>query len=263
MIDIHCHLLPGLDDGPVDMQHAILLARSAVRDGVTTVIATPHYRRGVFDTNARLIRQSAAQLNAELKIRHIPLRVMTGQEIRVHDQLLEELEAGRLLPLGQSSNVLLELPSSRIPERFEDLLHELRIAGWTPVIAHPERNTVIASDPDKLAIWVNEGALCQLTSHSLTGRFGNKVKAAAWELCRRNLIHFIASDAHNETSRPCELKMAYELVSCKLGSTQADYYMRNARSISHNMPIVRKPTQPRRRALRFFAGWSLFKGNNV
>lgn len=259
MIDIHCHLLHDLDDGSIAMEDAVAMARYAVRDGVSTIFATPHYNRGRYDTAPAAIREKARELRMELERREIPLRVLIGQEIRVHSQLLEELEAASLLPLGDSSYVLLEFPSSRIPHRFEELLHELRIAGLRPIIAHPERNAEIAADPDKLALLVERGALCQITSHSLTGRFGRRVKSAALDLCRRNLAHFIASDAHNATTRPYELGSAYKVAAEKLGAEFVDYYMRNAKAVVHNIPVIGKPALQRRRTKSLFRDWSLFR----
>ncbi|UVI27911.1 tyrosine-protein phosphatase [Paenibacillus spongiae] len=259
MIDLHCHLLHGLDDGPTSLEESISLAQSAVDDGATTIYATPHYRAGRYDTEAADIRERTGLLNAELRKRQIPLRVLPGQEIRVYDGLLDDLEEGKLLPLGESTYLLLEFSASNVPARFDDTLHELRIAGWTPIIAHPERNAELAADPDKLKSLVDNGALCQVTSHSLTGRFGSKVKSAAIEMCRRNLIHFIASDSHNGTTRPFELRSAYEVAETKLGQDTIAYYERNARAVIHNLEVQPKPTLYRKRQLRLFAGWSPFK----
>ncbi|GGD65719.1 tyrosine-protein phosphatase [Paenibacillus nasutitermitis] len=259
MIDIHCHLLHGLDDGPADLEEAVLLAGYAAEDGATVVCATPHYRIGRYDTKAKDILLAVDDLNSELKERGIPLRVLGGQEIRAHEEILDGLKTGNLLPLGYSSYVLVEMPSGRLPYRFDEMIHELRIAGWTPIIAHPERNAEIAADPDKLVTLVGNGALCQITSHSLTGRFGKPVKALAWELCRRNLVHLIASDAHNASTRPYELRAAYKALSARLGTELTDYYERNARSVIHDMPVKRRPMQGRRKTMRLFAGWSIFK----
>ncbi|QHW34308.1 tyrosine protein phosphatase [Paenibacillus rhizovicinus] len=259
MIDMHCHLLPGLDDGPDHLEEAVNLARCAASEGVTAIIATPHYRRGVYETDAGQVRQAAEHLSDELRRRRIPLLVQAGQEIRVYDEMVADLEAGRLLPLGNSSYVLLELPSARIPLRIEDTLHELRIAGWTPIIAHPERNAQIAADPDQLVRLAGFGAAAQLTSHSLTGRFGKAIKAAALELCRRNLVHTIASDAHNGTTRPYELRAAHDIVTAKLGRDFAASYERNARAVWQDTPLEHgKLTERRSAVTRLLAKWSPF-----
>ncbi|MFD0713730.1 tyrosine-protein phosphatase [Paenibacillus sp. GCM10027626] len=262
MIDLHCHLLHGIDDGPETMDQSLALARAACNTGITTIFATPHYRAGRFDTTPEQIRAKTAELNAELKNNQIPLQVLAGQEIRVYEGLLEDLEAGKVLPLGNSQYVLLEFSSSLLPYRFEDTLHELLIAGWRPIIAHPERNAEIAEAPEKLAELVRQGAYCQVTSHSLTGRFGRKVKSLAIEMGRRNIVHFIASDAHNETTRPYELVAAYKTAAAKIGAELADSYLSNAQAVLHNIPL--EPLKPRVmsnyvRQLRLFAGWSPFK----
>lgn len=246
MIDMHCHILPGVDDGPDHLEAAVQLALNAASEGVTDVIATPHYRRGLYETSAARIKLETQVLNAELRSRGISLVVHSGQEIRVCDNLLEDLEAGKLLPLGNTSYVLLELPFSRIPERFEDTLHEMRVAGWTPVIAHPERNAIIAANPDELARFAEYGAAAQVTSHSLTGRFGNATKAAAIELCRRHLIHMIASDAHNDTSRPYELRTAFDVVAGKLGVELAACFVRNANAVLGGALLERGEPAPKR-----------------
>ncbi|QHT61923.1 tyrosine protein phosphatase [Paenibacillus lycopersici] len=260
MIDMHCHLLPGLDDGPDHLEEAVELARRAAYDGVTAIIATPHYRPGAYETDAGRIRREAENMNAELRKRRIPLIVQPGQEIRVYDNLVADLEAGRLLPLGKSAYVLLELPSSRIPLRIEDMLHELRIAGWTPIIAHPERNAQIAADPSQFERLADYGAMAQLTSHSLTGRFGKAVKSAALELCRRNLVQTIASDAHNATTRPYELLAAHDIVAAKLGRALSAAYERNARAVWHDAPMERSNLPERRSAMsRLLAKLPTFK----
>ncbi|GGF98631.1 tyrosine-protein phosphatase [Paenibacillus abyssi] len=258
MIDIHSHILHGMDDGPARLEDSVELAVAAVNNGVTAIIATPHHKE-TFHNDAIKVEQAVKELNFILNARGIPLYVYPGQEIRAHEKLLEDLESGKLHTLGSSSYLLIEFPSSRIPERFEDTIHELSIAGLTPIIAHPERNAEIAGRPERLAELVLAGALCQVTSHSLTGIFGRKVLRLAYTLIQRNLIHLIASDAHNLTTRPYQLLEAYNVVSSRFGLSTTEYFKANAYAVLHNLSILRRPYIAPRGPGRLLAGWPSFK----
>jgi len=188
MIDIHSHILPGLDDGARDLEQSLELARQAVREGIHTVIATPHHRNGRYDNPGGAVRQAAEALARELAAAGIPLKLRCGQEIRVYAELPEDLERGEALTLNGSRYLLLELPSGYVPQGMDELLHELRVMGRVPVIAHPERNRELAADPGRLAAWVRQGVLLQLTSHSVSGALGPRLARLCLDWCRRNLV---------------------------------------------------------------------------
>lgn len=257
MIDIHSHILPFMDDGAADLKAALVMAQDAHNDGITTVIATPHHANGVYMNPAQEIGAAVEQLNEKLREAGNPLLVLPGQEIRIYGDLLDDLERGELLTLAGSRYILLEMPSSRVPRSMEETCHELIIQGYVPVIAHPERNAEIADDPSRLVKLIELGALGQLTAQSIAGTFGNKLQKLSLELCRRNAIHVIASDAHDHLNRPFGLSEAYAVVQKELGNTAFDFFQHNARLIAANEEIVRvNPVQSSGKLHRLFGFFS-------
>lgn len=231
MIDIHSHILPGLDDGAADLSQAVEMAQLAVAEGIHTIIATPHHRNGRYDNPAQVVEKAVARLVEELKGRQIALTVLPGQEVRSYRELLPGIEAGEVMGLHRTKYLLLELPSRGIPEQLDADLHELGVMGIVPIIAHPERNREIVANPDRLLAMIERGALSQVTAHSLNGGFGARVQRDALELCRRRLVHFVASDAHHPQLRPFGLQEAYELIAHRFGEQEAFYYRGNAEAV--------------------------------
>jgi len=216
------------------------MAKAAVADGIRTIAATPHHNDGDYVNEKIAILAAVEQLNAALKDISIPLTVVPGQEVRLYDSLVEDLYSGsNLLTINHSKYLLLEFPSGEVPSNAQETLHELGILGIIPIIAHPERNRAIAARPDLMLELVEAGALGQVTSQSLVGRFGPKVQKTAEELCRRNLVHLVASDAHNNTTRPFLMKEAVGWVGRELGETYRQYYLTNAEHVVFDRPIQR------------------------
>lgn len=228
MIDLHCHLLPGMDDGPETVDEALELARLAVKEGIEIVYATPHHLRYPYRNDANAVKKAVAAFAESLRSANIPLEIRSGQEIRVGPELIRTAGEHTLLPLQGTHYVLLELPSTGIPETLDDCLHECRVNGWIPLIAHPERNRDIMRDPEKLRPWIEAGAVSQITAHSLTGGFGKETAAAAVELCRLRLAHVVSSDAHNVEKRPFVLREAYAVLERKLTPAGKREFQRNA-----------------------------------
>jgi protein-tyrosine phosphatase len=244
LIDLHSHILPGIDDGAKSLDDAIAMAQAAVADGITMLAATPHHNNGRYTNPAQSTRDAIIALNAELVERHIPLTVVTGQEVRVNDRFWSEFQEGQVLTLHHSKYLLVELPTTHVPKDFSETVHELLIAGIVPMIAHPERNTELANNPDKLADLVNLGALAQMTTHSLCGRFGRKLRKQSLEMCRRNLIHIVASDAHDIKHRPFSMREAYAVIENELGAEYSSYYEHNASAVIYNQDILSRTTLP-------------------
>lgn len=195
-IDLHTHILPGLDDGPATMNESLALARALVEAGFTAAVATPHCREG--KPAAADILKSLKELQEELKQARIPLTVLPGAEHALDPYLVQRLEAGDLLTLNSSRFILLE-PSifQPLPPYAGDLIFELRLRGYYPVLAHPERCAAFQNYPDRLAQLVYAGALTQLTLSSLSGRLGPQPARAAASFFRRGLAHILATDAHD------------------------------------------------------------------
>ncbi|MGG1598641.1 MULTISPECIES: tyrosine-protein phosphatase [Paenibacillus] len=237
MIDIHTHILPGIDDGAQDEQEAILMARAAVQEGIKAVIATPHHANGRYDNPGHEIQKRTQALNLALSEHRIALEVLPGQEVRIHQGLLEDLEQGKIITLSGSKYLLLELPSGMVPSYTEEMIHELIVLGITPIIAHPERNAELASSPSVLMRLLERGALTQLTSHAVDGRFGRKLQKLCLEWCRQGMVHMISSDAHNINDRPFGLKNAYAAISAHLNETLAEELKDNTERLISRLEI--------------------------
>jgi len=206
MIDLHCHILPGLDDGSPDLTTSLEMARIAVDDGIDTIVATPHWLVDIGPTPIQ-IRTAAQQLQTALTDHNLALTVLPGAEVRAHPQLLEMVSRSEVMTIADDGNYLLiELPFIGIPNYLEQLCFELQIAGITPILAHPERAELMQRQPELCARLVERGCLIQVNAPSLRGDYGRTIRRIATDLIRRELVHVIASDAHNATSHPPVLR---------------------------------------------------------
>lgn len=241
MIDIHTHILPCLDDGAEHIEAAIAMARAAASEGITDLIATPHHANGKYINPAIEVGRSVEALQNIVTAEGIPLTIHPGQEIRVHDDLLDAWGRGELLTLAGSSYMLIEMPGHGIPRQMDELIHELGVLGIRPIIAHPERNRGVRDDPDKLAELIDLGASAQVTTHSLLGEFGHEIKKTAWSLCSKKLIHLVSSDAHHVERRGFLLAAAYARIESELGPEWKKYYEHNAYCMLRDQDF---PTSP-------------------
>ncbi|MFH1485427.1 MAG: CpsB/CapC family capsule biosynthesis tyrosine phosphatase [Chloroflexota bacterium] len=196
MIDIHTHMLPAIDDGAETVEEATQMAEVALRDGVTTVVATPH-SNDLDSLPPGTLASRLEQLKSALEARQLNLTVMPGLENYLSPDLAERWQAGRALTLGESPYMLIEFPLFQYPLYTEAVLFELQIKGVMPIIAHPERNEIIQQDIGRLHKLVERGILSQVTTASLVGGFGSTARRIAENLLARNLAHIIATDAHS------------------------------------------------------------------
>ncbi|RXJ02262.1 tyrosine protein phosphatase [Anaerobacillus alkaliphilus] len=228
MIDIHCHILAGVDDGPKTIEQSLAMAKLAVEEGITTIIATPHHFNGSYENSREKIFTEVDMLNEVLLDAKIPLTILPGQETRIHGEMVKNLEKAEILTLNNTNKYLfVELPSDHVPRYTNKLLYDIQLQGLTPIIVHPERNSEIIETPDLLYKLVESGALTQVTASSVTGRFGKKIKKFTNDLIEHNLTHFIASDAHNTTSRSFHLREAYELIDKQYGVSYRYLFQEN------------------------------------
>lgn len=218
MIDLHAHLLPGLDDGPATMEGAVALARAAAADGIGTVVCTPHMDERRPITPAR-VRAGVEALTARLEREGIDLELRTGGEITLSflpGMSDEDLAAASLG--GGGRWILIELRGGGWPLGLADRLADLEIRGFGVVFAHPERAEFVQRAPDRLHDLVGRGALMQLNAGSLTGENGPRARIAAAALLRGGLAHVIATDAHSADRRPPELRAGLEAAARELGT---------------------------------------------
>ncbi|PTL37367.1 tyrosine-protein phosphatase [Alkalicoccus saliphilus] len=228
MIDIHTHILPGLDDGAPTLEDAVEMAEAAAAAGITKLIATPHHQSGTFYNPGRTIKQETKKLNNELQKRNIALEVYPGQEIRLHGEIIQELQAGSAITLAASPYVLVELPEDQVPTYAANVFYDLQMAGYKPIIAHPERNEELRARPELLYRFVKNGALTQLTAGSVLGNFGRKVKRFTGDIIEARLAHFLATDAHDTAHRGFLLEEAEQTVSRKFGERTVEQWRYNA-----------------------------------
>ncbi|GAA4707909.1 tyrosine-protein phosphatase [Brevibacillus fulvus] len=250
MVDIHAHLLPGIDDGAKSMEEALEMARIAWLDGITDMFVTPHSHDGLFVNHTELITAKLEQLQALLRLKKIPLRLHIGAEIHIHSDLLTNLRTGELPTLGnQQKYVLLELPSLQLPRFTDQLLAALLEHGITPIIAHPERLVVIAEQPQWLANWIERGAIAQVTADSLLGKQGKRVQRAAETLIRQRLVHLLASDAHHADRRTPRLSHAFARLHQLVSEAEVQTYLHNGEAIVNGQPcrVVEPAVSSRRK----------------
>jgi protein-tyrosine phosphatase len=218
MVDIHCHILPNLDDGAESMEMACGMAETAIEDGVTHIIGTPHASpQHAFAPE--LIRQRRDDLQARFEGRLI---FATGCDFHLSFENLQDIRHDPWrFTLNQKNYLLVEFADYSIPPSLDQALHELQLAGLRPIVTHPERNPLIRAQPERLYRWLRQGCYAQITAQSLLGTFGKAAQEVAGEWLGANAVHFIASDAHNVTSRPLRLKETFDLVAKNHGADVA------------------------------------------
>lgn len=202
MLDMHAHILPGVDDGPETVAESLALLEKAESEGITDIIATSHAYSPHYDVPKQQVLQGLEQLKAEMQKEKLNLQLHTGQEIRIHDKVVERIESGEALTLANSKYVLIELPSSGIPAYTVSVIQGMLNLNKVPIIAHPERNRAIAEKPSRLGRLITHGALAQITSGSLVGHFGKNVQRLSMQLVEANLVHAYGTDVHNLETRP-------------------------------------------------------------
>jgi protein-tyrosine phosphatase len=251
MLDLHCHILPGIDDGAVDLEMALQMARIAAADGITTIACTPHIYPGMYDNTAAGIRSAIAQFQAELDAHGIALRLVEGADVHVDPDLVAGIRDGRIPTLAGSRYLLLEPPHHVAPPRFEDVVFELMTAGVVPVITHPERLSWVETHYDLFQRLSERGAWMQVTAGALTGRFGRRVRYWGERFLGDGHCMVLATDAHHPQRRPPLLAEAREAAAVLVGRDEAEHLVvTRPCGIVDNLPADQLPP-----ALRATAGF--------
>lgn len=237
MIDIHSHILPGIDDGAQTEEDSIAMAKAAIQNGIDTIVATPHHKNRTYDNVKADIIQHVTILNQLFEANGLDLQVLAGQEVRIYGEIVEDIEKGEILPINNSKYILVEFPTDSVPHYTEQLFYDIQVAGYVPVIAHPERNRELLNNHTKMFELVRNGALTQVTAGSLLGAFGKQMQQFSHQLIASNLTHIIASDAHNTTSRTFNLHEAYEVIKSKYGVETYYMFVENAHLLLDNMNL--------------------------
>lgn len=233
MIDLHAHILPGIDDGASDLAMALDMLTVAAEDGITGIAATPHFIQGSFAPPGPEVRAGVERLAREAEARGIAIAIHPGHEVRAAAGLVERIRSGEVLALDPRGRyLLLEMPGSSVPEWMDRLVFELEVAGITPVLAHPERNTGIIRDPMRLHALIENGCRTQITAGSLLGHFGKHAAETARALLEHDMVHVVASDAHDNRFRTPSLSAARVIVAEAAGEGVAEaLFVANPRAV--------------------------------
>ena len=221
LIDLHCHLLPGIDDGAKSLDTSLEMARMAVRDGITIAACTPHILPTVYDNQGPQITAAVQQLQGELARADIPLRLVSGADVHVAPDLADGLKTGRVLTLNGSRYFLLEPPHHVAPPQLEDHAFRLHALGYISILTHPERLSWIDVHYSLVQRMAHNGVWIQLTAGSLMGRFGRRPRYWAERILDEGLCHILATDAHNTSSRAPRLAEGRDVAARRLGEQEA------------------------------------------
>jgi protein-tyrosine phosphatase len=239
MVDIHHHLLWGLDDGAKDLDTSVAMARHAVADGITHVVCTPH-ASGQYEYNPELNRAKADQLRQRLAEEGIPLTIGIGCDFHLsYDNIQQAKTDPTRFSINNLGYLLVELPDYGVSRNLTEVFYELQLAGLTPILTHPERNPTLQADSARIAEWMRGGLLVQVTADSVTGKMGKSAEKMAHQLLAKRWVHFLASDAHNVSSRPPRMKAAAEIVAKRYGTEYAESLVTaNPRAVFEGKPVV-------------------------
>ena len=226
MYDLHCHLLPGIDDGPKTIDQSLALARAAVEQGITHILCTPHYNPAYPNTKTEIL-QAVQEFEAVLKKNDLPLEIQAGQEVHIKPDLIEDIKKNKIIFWGNKEQFLLiEFPTFSVPLFSERIFDTLAGLNKIPIIVHPERNYYFMKDPNRLIPFIQLGALVQVTAGSIRGKFGKDSQKCAVKMVKNNLAHIISSDAHNLKNRNFQMAEAYSELE-KITSTERVAEMKN------------------------------------
>nr|WP_026015771.1 CpsB/CapC family capsule biosynthesis tyrosine phosphatase [Clostridium beijerinckii] len=234
MVDIHSHIIPGIDDGSKDMEMTLEMLRNAEKDGVKEIVATPHYLLEYGEATIDEVRNYVKEINNILVEENIDIKVYSGQEVYYTEKIIEYYMQGAIGTINDSRYMLIEFPMRKFDESIFDTLYELQVRNIVPVIAHPERYFPIIEDPKNINKFINEGYLFQVNAGSIDGRFGEKVQKTANALLNNGIYNFIGSDAHNINRRNTGLSTALDLIN---KSTIKDVFKDSSEKVLNNGEI--------------------------
>jgi protein-tyrosine phosphatase len=238
MVDIHHHLLWGVDDGAKDFEISLAMAKASAADGVTAIVCTPH-ANGQYNYDPAVNQAKVQELQARLDSDRVPLTIGLGCDFHIsYDNILEAKDDPAKYSVNGLGYLMVEIPDYGIAPGLTETFYELQLAGLTPVLTHPERNPTLQADSRRLGEWMRGGVLVQVTADSVTGKMGRTAEKTAHMLLSKRWVHFLATDAHNVTSRPPRLSEARKLVARKYGEEYANSLVEtNPRAVFEGKPF--------------------------
>lgn len=254
VVDLHCHILPGIDDGSKDWETSLKLAQDAVDDGITHALCTPHTLNGRYLNHKADVIKLTEEFQDKIDQAGIPLTVFPGHEVRLSGGLLEALDNDDILFCDEDGQyMLLELPSNEVPHYTKNMVFQLQQKGITPIIVHPERNNEILEEPTKLQEFLEMGVLVQITASSYTGIFGKKIEDCSREFIKAGQCAFFASDAHDLPKREYQMHAAMDKLAKEFGEDKRREYLSNAQKVI-NGELVHLDWQPLKKKRKKFLG---------
>jgi protein-tyrosine phosphatase len=240
VIDVHSHVLPGVDDGAKTLEDAVAMCRMAAAAGTTTIVATPHMLHPQFHVPGALARAKCDELRAALAAAAVPIELVLAGEIHWSEQVEAGLASGELLPLCEKRRyILFELPSSHVPGLFREVCWRMHLAGIYPVLAHPERNAEFCEHPERLEPYHDAGVLVQVTAMSLTGDFGRRARKVSERWVEGGFVDLLASDGHSCRSRPPVMDQGAKAVRKIAGESAEQWLTREApRRVLAGEPVI-------------------------
>lgn len=238
MVDIHNHLLPGLDDGSADMPTSVEMARIAVADGITHMVCTPH-ASSRYSYDPTIVNARAEALRQALAAAGVPLKIGVGCDFHLsYDNVQDALAHPARYSINGGEYLLVELPDYSLSPNLKETFYELRCAGITPILTHPERNPVLQRDPERMLPWLRDGLLVQVTAGSVVGVMGKQAQRLAEQMLAHRWVHFLATDAHDTRRRPPQMREARDVVSKRHGTLYADLLCReNPMAVFQSRPL--------------------------
>lgn len=253
MVDLHCHLLPGIDDGSKSMEISLRLAREAAENGVTHALLTPHHMNGRYVNHKQDVIRRTKEFQKQINDHNIPLTVFPGQEVRINGQLLEALDNDDILFADTAGKyMMLEFPDDDVPYYTNRMIYDLQQRGIIPVIVHPERNIKIMAEPDLIYQLLVKGCLSQITASSYVGTFGKKVENFSRQLIEAGQGYVFASDAHDLPGRKYEMHQAFKKMQREFNQKLVDQYQKNARLIINGEDVSLNDLRTIKKKRKFF-----------
>lgn len=245
MIDVHSHILFGVDDGPFTIDETIRIVEKAKEEGITNIISTSHAFSPYYDVPMEEVKTQITLLNDVLRETGYDVTLHTGHEVRIHEHVVKNVKSGKVLTLANSRYLLLELPTQSVPAYTIRIIEALLAEGIIPIVAHPERNRGISEKPERLEKLVRHGALTQITASSVAGYFGKNIQKLSLDLIDANLVHVYGSDVHNLQTRPLLFNEGLDYLEKKGYGNMADLFLdNNERIIKNDSLQILEPSIP-------------------
>lgn len=257
MIDLHSHILPGMDDGPKSTDKALDMCDMAIEDGIKTIVATPHHLNGVYKNERLKILDNIKSFRKIIHERGRDIEILPGSDVHMDADLLGGIKKNEIMTVNNNGRfLLLELPHFFLVEQIKQMIFAIKLKGITLIVSHPERNNTLMEDMNILYDLIEMGTLVQITVGSITGDFGRAVKRNAFALLRLNMVHILATDAHNTSTRPPLLSKALGMISKVTSAEDARKMVSEtpAAVIKGVMPSIKEPLRKKKSYFMSFFG---------